>query len=134
MIVKSMLRKAGHLSSVSVDRGPVSPLCLLSFSKWENTGNLKLGLIFTAGFRDTTNYSSSILTWRGNRINKPLYSHDALQLKVLPCILYQVKNFYPVCDWRLNCTGNYHFLRFKRVRRLHWVFWKTINPQQSGKK
>lgn len=33
---------------------------------------------------------------RGKRINnKPLYFYEVLQLKVLPCILFQVKKIFP---------------------------------------
>ena len=34
------------------------------------------------------------------------------------CVYYFKLKFFPhVSAWRLNCTGNYYFLRFKRIRR-----------------
>lgn len=71
-------------------------MCFLSFCTLQNSDNLKnVRVDFIVDFKETQQVIlPPFSTCRGNRINnEPLYLYDALQLKLLPCILFQVKNF-----------------------------------------
>ena len=88
---------AGH-----VDRGHnMFSMCLLSFCTLQNSGTLKnITVNFTVDFKATQHVNLlPFSTCRGNRINNEhLYRYNALKLKVLLCILFQVKIFSPcVC-------------------------------------